>query len=469
VIEGRRRKGISRLSPLLSTALALLLALWPPLAGVADGVARASTNSPLDWLSLERTFASVVPLRPLLHLFEGSSEINTGSDGRLTILLLGSDSRGSAVGLTDTIMIMSIKGHTISAASIPRDAVHLPNPDGGTFGGRANSILENLARGRTVDDALARFEVVIEQLLQVEIDYYAMVKFDGFDNLVQEIQPVSIDNAQPIRDPKFWDDPNKLSGVYFPAASNYKLWAWQPDANPPLCNGLWRQQPTPIASQYWCRRALPYVRSRKGSGNSDFVRAHRQQDFVAATIRRVIERGSGSALGALVNRAYGQQSARLLYTDIPLTTASALDLYQTLSDASVGFQVVFSPPQYATHVNGSTAYQLDLAAIRQVTRQWFGGGRNLPAETPGPTSSSGPPSNPGPQPTAAPSPSAEATAPTAIASQPTPSTSPPASPPSSAGGGLPGPGDVLLGLVLVLIAVIVILLLLSRSRRKSAR
>ena len=76
-----------------------------------------------------------------------------------------------------------------------------------------------------------------------------------------------------------------------------------------------------------------------------------------------------------------QQGARLLYTDIPLTTPTALDLYQTLVGARVGFQVVFSPPAYARHVSGSTAYQIDLSAdtrrhARVVRGQPGNSGRN---------------------------------------------------------------------------------------------
>jgi anionic cell wall polymer biosynthesis LytR-Cps2A-Psr (LCP) family protein len=448
--------------------LALLIAAWPPLVGSVALAAQASASRSL-WLSLGSTFASVVPLRPWLQMLEGSNAISTGSDGRLTILLLGSDSRGSAVGLTDTIMIMSIKDGVISAASIPRDALHIPNPDGGTFPGRANAVLETLARGRTVDQALAQFEVVIEQALQIEIDYYAMVKFDGFNNLVQEIEPVSVDNSRPIRDPKFWDDPAKPSGVYFPAASNYKLWAWQPGANPPLCNGLWRNQPSPISSQYWCRRALPYVRSRKGSGNSDFARAGRQQSFVISAVRRVIERGSGAALGSLVNRAHNQQGTQLLYTDIPLTTANALDLYQTLSGARVGFQVVFSPPNYASHVSGSTAYQLDLAAIRGVTRQWFSGSPGAPTATPLATPSASQPGST--QSLAPPTQAAQTGAPTAVANPSPNGTAVPAStaPAPSPGGGLLGSNDAVLVLIVTVLAVIAAAVVLLGIRRLLTR
>jgi hypothetical protein len=74
---------------------------------------------------------------------------------------------------------------------------------------------------------LASFEYVIEKLLDIEIDYYALVTFNGFNNLVEQVEPVSL-NTKQVKDKKFWDDPLLPRGVYFPAMTNYQLYAWQP-------------------------------------------------------------------------------------------------------------------------------------------------------------------------------------------------------------------------------------------------
>ena len=363
-----------------------------------SGGAAAHHQSP--WSSLARTFASFVPT-PLLRMLDGTQAMNTGSDGRLTILLLGSDTRGGGFSRTDTIMIASIKGKSISVVSIPRDTAHIPNPDGGTFSARINAILKQLKAGRTNEEALNKFEQVIESLLQVEIDYHAVVSFVGFEALVNSVEPISVKINHPVKDTKFWDDPNQPSGVYFPQADDYQLFALQPNSDPPLCNGLWKTHSDPIPSQYWCHRALPFVRSRKGASNSDFVRARRQQDFVMAAIRRVIQRGTGGNLNALVDRANGVASYGALTTNIPITNANAIDLYNMLNGGNVVFQEVFNPPNYATHIPGGTAYELKLPEVRQVMKQWFGStGAPPPTPTPSPTTS--PTATPTGSPTATP-------------------------------------------------------------------
>ena len=397
--------------------------------------------------------SGLVPVGTVRQL-EGSQALSSGNDGRLTFLLLGSDARGGGVERTDTIMVASLRGNSISVLSIPRDTARIPNPDGGTFSGRVNAILKQLVQGHSLEQGLASFERVIENLLQIEIDYYALVKFDGFQRLVEEIEPVSVDITRPIADSRYWDDPNKLSGVYFPTASNYDLYAWQPGANP-LCNGLWRNQAQPIPSSYWCRRAMPFVRSRKGS--SDFVRAHRQQNFVIASMRRVINRG-GSSLDSLIARAAWERGKGTLATNIPLSFSNAIELYQRLSGSGVGLQVVLSPPKYSEHIPGGTAYELDLAAVRELTRQWFGGSDNPPVPpattlptvpppgasaqpTPGPTATLGPGETA--QPTPAPGTTAQPTnpVPSSVASgQPTSSAVAVVATPPPAGGSSSAPG-----------------------------
>ncbi len=131
------------------------------------------------------------------------------------------------------------------------------------------------------------------------------------------------------------------------------------------------------------------------------MRARRQQNFVVASMRRVLNRGGGSALGSLVSRATGQVGAGTLETDIPLNASNALELYQQLSGAGVGLQAVLSPPKYATHIPGGTAYELDLAAVRALTREWFGGSDNPPVP-PATTLPSAPPPGATAQPTSGP-------------------------------------------------------------------
>ena len=346
---------------LLSLVVAVSALVGGPVPVVASRNAHPATGDvlgPALWL------ASLAPMREIMGLL-GQPQVESGSDGRVTVLLLGSDARGGGIGRTDTIMIVSIKNKSISVASIPRDTARVPNPwTGGTFRGRINTILKQLRQTTSSDEeAVAKFEIVIEKLLGIEIDYNALVTFDGFQSLVANVGSITVPSTLgPIKDTKFWDDPNKTRGVYFPAAQDYTLYATNPTTADGLCNGEWRVRGTSV--QYWCQRALPFVRSRKGARNSDFKRASRQQLFVNAGVARVLELGNGSSLDSLVDAAFNQSGQSHLVTDVPITYAIALDFFDLLNGANLDARVVFKPRNYAQRISGTTAYRLKLAAVR---------------------------------------------------------------------------------------------------------
>ena len=112
---------------------------------------------------------------------------------------------------------------------------------GGVFPGKANGILHQLLSGTNLDGALAKFEIVFENLLQIEVDYRALVWFNGFTTLVNTIDPINVNINSEIRDPKHIDDWDGPTGVYFPKWSGYSLYAWDTLPNP-YCNGAWKRQ-----------------------------------------------------------------------------------------------------------------------------------------------------------------------------------------------------------------------------------
>ncbi len=180
------------------------------------------------------------------------------------MLLLGSDARSGGISRTDTIMVVSFKNNVHhGAASIPRDTARIPNPftaASDNFKGRINTILKKLKSNDTVEHALVELEFVIEELLQIPIDYHALITFSGFHAMVDVIDPISI-NTKEIKDTGYWDDPNRPKGVYFPARTDYQLWTWQPNEPSNLCNGLLEDaghhQPEPVVSQGDALRAQP--------------------------------------------------------------------------------------------------------------------------------------------------------------------------------------------------------------------
>ena len=333
----------------VAVAVALVMSSAALLGAPAPVQAQTASGGLHSWLSVASSF--VAPFRPLLDALAGSDAISYGKDGRLTVLLLGSDTRTGGIGRTDTIMIVSLKGGQISAASIPRDASHIPNyltaQTSDQFKGRINTI----ARQVGLDD----FTYVVEKLLNIEIDYYALVSFSGFDALVNVVDPVSVDIPRPIKDRTYWDD-STSRGIYFPAATDYPVFS---NSDAPACNGDWKAYKNPPAST-WCHRALVYVRSRHGG--SDFQRARRQQNFVGATIGTI----TADNLGALVSTANDQAAAGHLMTNVPFNT-STLALFADLTNAYIAHHVVFKPRKYARHIPGTTAYKLKLVPIRAWT------------------------------------------------------------------------------------------------------
>ena len=324
-------------------------------------------SSKVDWLDLAMSMAT--PLRPFIDALEGSQSFSTGSDGRLTFLLLGSDSRASAVSRTDAMLIMSVKGNTITAASLPRDTGRVPRPasmGGGTFPGKANSILHQLQSGTTLDGALNKFDQVIENVAQIEIDYHALIWFNGFTTLVDKVDPINVNSERVIYDGKHVDQNGSPPGVYFPKWNGYAIYAWNTGSSK-YCNGTFKLYSDPTAHpETWCHRALPYVRSRHGPGNDDWVRARRQQEFIASTIKAV----SSSELSGLVSTASSEGMGKW-WTNFPISAGNALDLYNKLHGANLGAHVVWKPSQFATRIPGTSAYELNLSAVRQWSAQYL--------------------------------------------------------------------------------------------------
>ncbi|MGI8929542.1 MAG: LCP family protein [Candidatus Limnocylindrales bacterium] len=308
-------------------------------------------------------------LRPILDALDGNQALSRGTDGRLTFLLLGSDARGSTVSRTDSIMLMSIKGNTITSASVPRDTGRVPRPasmGGGTFSGKVNGILRQLVSSTgSLNGGLAAFERVIESVAQIEIDYHALIWFDGFTTLVGKIDPITVNITREIADPKHIDDPNGPAGVYFPKWNGFALNAYN-STSQFYCDGAWRTDPAPINSANYCRRALPYVRSRKGPDNDDWVRSRRQQEFIASTIKAV---GQGE-LSGLVSTAQAEGMGKW-WTNYPITSTSAMDLYNQFQGASLGTHVVWKPSVFAARIPGTSAYELKLTAVRQWSAQYL--------------------------------------------------------------------------------------------------
>jgi LCP family protein required for cell wall assembly len=280
-----------------------------------------------------------------------------GTDGRFTILLLGSDYRPAHPGnRTDTIMVVSIDPTTGQTAvvSIPRDTAKFPLPNGSLYQPKLNALYQQYISADGTAAAGREIKAAIGEALGVEIDYYVLIGFEGVQRLVDAIGGVDVVLDHAVSDPYYWVTARQ-QGVYFPAGTNH-------------LNGT---------------RALVFARTRKG--DNDYERARRQQLLVAATVAKV--RASGPAvLADLVRIGTG-----LVRTDLPLAQVAEIAAIVKVADVNTTQRVVLGPRTYADGVAGTTDITLKMNVIRSLIARWMpaipGSPANPVAVTPGPSPS----------------------------------------------------------------------------------
>jgi LCP family protein required for cell wall assembly len=188
----------------------------------------------------------------------------TGTD-RLNVLLLGIDSRGdaSATQNTDTMIVLSLDpvNKTAAMLSIPRD-VFVDRP--GVFQGKINAAYAvggyDLARK------------LVEDLLGIRLNAYALVDFDAFTQIVDSVGGVVIDVKRPVRDESY-------------PTPDYGVERIDITAGPQLMDGS---------------TALRFARSRHDT--NDYSRAQRQQLVLSALRTRMSEGDFIRGLPGLVDR-----------------------------------------------------------------------------------------------------------------------------------------------------------------------
>lgn len=290
-----------------------------------------------------------------------TSLLDLGRDGRLTVLLLGSDFRRTVGGeRMDVILVMSLDPATkrVVAVSLPRDLVFVPQhrSNGGGDSGtvRINALYAiyrdpSLPHGKVDRAAMRAIQRDVETALRIEIDHWAMTRFKGFGKMIQRLGGIRVDNAETVRDPGF-----RGTGASFPASDRYRL------------NGLKRcTLPDP------CRNPLIYVRSRKGTVgdafNSDFARARRAPQVVLGAARRLVSGGFSRAdLSAFEKASHGR-----IWTDMPRSVDLALELLALAEGAELRpmDSAVFGPRKWAYEDARTPQYTYRLRL--RLVRDWM--------------------------------------------------------------------------------------------------
>ena len=261
----------------------------------------------------------------------------TGTDGRFTVLLLGSDARKGLSGeRTDVIMVATIDPATgnVALVSLPRDMRDVPYGPGLTYPVQVTGLFQSFElQGMSRTQALNRMKKAMSYAFGIEIDYYAITKFTGVVNLINTIGGVNVTLAAPFVDPTSHLHHNK--GIHMHKGVNH------------LDGG----------------EALAFARSRHTT--SDYDRSYRQHVLIEAVTAKVRQMGIAAIL-PLAKLTFQQ-----LQTDIP---ASALpQLYALAQEARINNakSIVLGPSKFASA--GSILYSIyiKLDAVRATFQKIF--------------------------------------------------------------------------------------------------
>jgi LCP family protein required for cell wall assembly len=255
-----------------------------------------------------------------------------GTD-RLNILLIGADQRPKESSFNaDTLIVVSIdpKSKQVAMFSLPRDTVDVPIPAGparSVFGsvyrGKINSLWLNARYradafpGTDKSRGFNALKSVLGELYGLDIQYYLMVNFEGFKNIVDTLGGVTINVQNPVLDDHYPGGPAGASiRVYIPTGVQHMTGA----------------------------QALIYARSRHTS--SDFDRAQRQQRVILSIRDQADPRKILDNLNQLLT-----DLKTSFKTDIPQGKLGDLIGLSSTIDSTNIHSFVFAPPRYAR--NGS--------------------------------------------------------------------------------------------------------------------
>ena len=329
---------------------------------------------------------------------------------RINVLLIGVDAGvGRNTFLTDSMIVASLDpvAKTVSMASVPRDMVDVPLPDGRTFKPKINGLVSyvnwNKSKFPGAKDGESVLASAIGTLLGIKIDLWAEVNLGGFAYLVDSVGGINIKVTSAFCDYRY---------------KEYGIDGFQ------ISPGWWHMNGD---------QALAYARVRKAAGESDFTRAARQQEVIAAIRDRIVHGGF------LDNPAGFLKSAgQTVRTNIkPSFIADWVDVASRVGRNDV-YQIVIGHPLVKPGSDARGSIQLpDIEAIRAMAARLFtptgvrpSGFDTMPSNGSGATKSASSSSDCGrtpsptatPKPTPKPSPTPQATeAPTPTTADATPS------------------------------------------------
>ncbi|MFH1193705.1 MAG: LCP family protein [bacterium] len=212
----------------------------------------------------------------LQHLITSSDRDFGGNKKNINILLLGIGGTGhDGPYLTDTMLMVSINkaDGKMAMLSIPRDLLIATKK----FGEQKINAINSYAEVEKPGNGAKFTRDIIQELLQVKIDYYARMDFDGFREIIDAVGGVDIDVPVSFSDP------------LFPRESNPSL----------TTTVTFQKGPQHMSGA----DALVYARSRHGNNGegSDFARSRRQQQIIMALKNKILSSETLSSLSKIKN------------------------------------------------------------------------------------------------------------------------------------------------------------------------
>lgn len=273
-------------------------------------------------------------------------EVSRGE--RVTVLLVGIDyAPGRTTRLTDTMLVATFDATTGEGAliSVPRDLYGVPLGDGREWDAKLNSLMVEAAADPQSFPlgGPGTLKAAIGELLGTRIHYFAAIDLLGLRQVIDTVGGVDITVERPVADPAFSDPFGVIVGGFYIDAGTHRL------------DGA---------------TALAYVRSRMGAGDSDFTRAARQQQVLAAIADKLTAGNILVTLPGLLDALRDNVA-----TDIPEARISELAVAGQKVDLGGLERVVLEPPTYVTPDPDSAAgYVLypQLDAIRDLAETIFG-------------------------------------------------------------------------------------------------
>jgi anionic cell wall polymer biosynthesis LytR-Cps2A-Psr (LCP) family protein len=257
--------------------------------------------------------------------------------GTLNIALLGADTRPSEGGLnTDVIIIASLHPTlpVVSLLSIPRDTlVYIPNQ-------RMYKVNTAFRRGGK-DFGPELFRQTILYNFGINVDYYAMVNFNGVVSAVNTVGGISVVATCPLyqvfpRDPYYYADPANPLVVTRPYTDTFTGEVWQPGMLVPT-QTIW----IPRAGVYELNglQTLAYARARYGVPGGDIDRGRRAQRVIRALLSKARTNISITQLPEYIEQYSKNVNTDLQFSDL-LSLASAANAFDDLQIRSRYFEGV---------------------------------------------------------------------------------------------------------------------------------